>query len=487
MINNSSYLLLHRANSQVQWPSLRPYFIFIVQISMRLIQRPQGHFMELPPSKRIAAMKYLLSLVLLMSMCAPVFAADKLIIISPHRKSIQQEYIPVFKDWYKAKYKTEIVVDWLDQGGTSDDVKFVHARFKDSKTSGLDIFWGGGTTTFLDLNNDGLLASYKLPDAITKEVPSKTAGIPLYDESNTWFATALSSFGIFYNKKILQLDKLPTPKTWQDLANPKFKSHISLTDPRRSGSASIMNAIILQSRGWQEGWNLLTLIGGNVNKYTHSSSAPIKAVVSGDAALAMAIDFYANAKIGDLGKENLGFNLPEGQTILNSDPVAILKGAPNRKEAERFVDFLLSAEAQKLLILPKGTPNGPKLATLGRIAVNKRAYTETEGKRSNDFNPFVGKEFMNLDLAKASQMQSVINDLFGAIMIDTHRELKEAWEGVIKRGMKPAEITAFGKMPVTEKEVIELSAKWDDNVFRTTKINEWTAFAKAKYKKLASN
>lgn len=454
---------------------------------MRGIQRPQWHLSEPPPTKRITAMKYLLSLVLLMSMSAPVLAADKLIIISPHRKSIQQEYIPVFKDWYKAKYKTEIVVDWLDQGGTTDDIRFVRAKFKDSNTSGLDIFWGGGTTTFLDLNSDGLLASYKLPEAITKEVPASTAGIPLYDKTNTWFATALSSFGIFYNKKILQLDKLPTPKTWQDLANPKFKGHISSTDPRRSGSASIMNSIILQSRGWQEGWNLLTEISGNINKYTHSSSAPIKAVVSGDAALSMAIDFYANAKIGDLGKENLGFKLPEGQTILNSDPVAILKGAPNRKQAERFVDFLLSADAQKLLILPKGAPMGPRLATLGRIAVNKRAYTETEGKRSDDFNPFESKDFMDLDLAKASEMQSVINDLFGAIMIDTHRELKEAWAGVIKKGMKPADIAAFGKMPVTEKEVIELSTKWDDNVFRTTKINEWTDFAKAKYKKLASN
>jgi ABC-type Fe3+ transport system substrate-binding protein len=431
-------------------------------------------------------MKYIISLVLAFSIAAPVFAADQLIIISPHRKSIQQEFIPTFKAWYKKEFKTDVEVDWLDQGGTSDDVRFVRAKFKGKKTSGIDIFWGGGTTTFLDLNSDGHLAQYKLPNKLSKEVPEIAAGTPLFDKSKTWYASAMSSFGIFFNKKMLSFEKLPTPKTWTDLTKPIYNGHISLTDPRRSGSASIMNAIVMQSRGWDKGWELLTQVGGNVNNYTHSSSAPIKAVVAGDASVAMAIDFYANAKIGDLGEKNLGFILPKGQTVLNSDPVAILKGAPNRKTAERFVNYLLSANSQKLLVLPKGSANGPKFATLGRVAVNKRTYSETKGKRSNTFNPFSSEKFMDLDLAKASKMQRVFNDLFGAIVIDTHRELRQAWKAVIKRGSKPAEVALFGKSPVTEKEVLSLSEKWDDNILRTKKINEWTAFAKSKYTKLAS-
>ncbi len=431
-------------------------------------------------------MKFLLALVLAFATTAPVLAADKLIIISPHRKSIQQEFIPTFKAWYKKNHKNDVEVDWLDQGGTSDDVRFVRAKFKGRKSAGIDIFWGGGTTTFLDLSADGHLAKYDIPGGLSKEVPAIAAGTPLYDNTKSWYASAMSSFGIFYNKKMLTFEKLPAPKTWQDLTKPVYNGHISLTDPRRSGSASIMNAIVMQSRGWDKGWQLLSQVGGNVNKYTHSSSAPIKAVVAGDAAVAMAIDFYANAKIGDLGEKNLGFTLPKGQTVLNSDPVAILKGAPNRKTAERFVNFLLSADAQKFLILPKGSNGGPKHATLGRVAVNKRAYTETNGKRSNKFNPFKSAKFMDLDLDKVSKMQRVFNDLFGAVIIDTHRELRKAWKAVIKRGAKADEIALLGKSPITEKEALALAAKWDDNIFRTKKINEWTAFAKTKYKKLAS-
>ena len=77
--------------------------------------------------------------------------------------------------------------------------------------------------------------------------------------------------------------------------------------------------------GWDKGWELLAAIAGNTRSFTHSSSDPIKAVVSGDVALAMAIDFYAQAKIGDLGADNLGFVMPAGQTVLDPDPIALLK------------------------------------------------------------------------------------------------------------------------------------------------------------------
>ena len=93
-------------------------------------------------------------------------------------------------------------------------------------------------------------------------------------------------------------------------------------------------------------------------------------------------------KIGDLGRKNLGFALPEGQTVIDADPIGIIKGAPNRKAAERFVEFILSKEAQKILILPKGIEGGPKFSTLGRMSVNKAAYAETEGKRAGTANPF---------------------------------------------------------------------------------------------------
>jgi ABC-type Fe3+ transport system substrate-binding protein len=413
-------------------------------------------------------------------------AVDKLVIISPHRKSIQEEFVPQFEAYYKKAYKTEVKVEWIDQGGTSDDVRFVRAKYASNpKTSGIDIFWGGGTTTFLDLNTEKLLDSYELPADLAKQIPANAAGVPMYDKSKTWYASAMSSFGIFYNKKLLKFEHVEAPKTWEDLANPKFTNLISLTDPRRSGTATLMNTIVLQSQGWEKGWRMLHEIAGNTRMFTHSSSDPIKAVVSGDAVAAMAIDFYANAKIADLGPDNLGFALPPGQTVLDPDPIAIMKGAPNRKIAERFVSFVLSKDPQKLLVLPKGAKEGPKLSYLGRMAVNTVTYAETNGKRVDSFNPFDQKPFLQLDIDQAAKTKDVFNDLIGAIMIDTHTELKRAWQALHKNKQPDAALLKeFGKTPITEKEFLAYADRWSDEKFRNQQINAWVNFAKKKFEKI---
>lgn len=414
----------------------------------------------------------------------PVWAKDSLVIISPHRKSIQEEYIPAFVEYYKKTFKTDVQVDWLDQGGTSDDVRFLRSKYTNNpKTSGVDIFWGGGTATFLDLTKEAYLDTYKLPDSLKKQIPQEVAGIPLYDKNETWYASALSSFGMFTNKKIMKFDRLPEPKSFRDLANPAFIGNVSNADPRRSGSANTMNAIIIQTEGWDKGWQLLTELAGNTRSFTHSSTDPIKAVVSGDVAVAMAIDFYALAKIGDLGSDNLGFTLPTGQSVLDPDPIAILKGAPNRKAAERFVDFVLSVEGQKLLLLPKGAPGGPRQASLGRMAINTKAYEETEKSRIYKINPFTQKGFIKLDLERAAKLQRVFNDLAGAMLVDTHDDLKKGWAKITKGGkVNAAKLQEFAKMPVTEDEFFKLIDKWDDEVFRNQTLNGWVSFAKTKYK-----
>ena len=417
---------------------------------------------------------------------ANALATEKIVVLSPHRKSIQDEYVPAFKAFYQATYHSDVEVDWIDQGGTSDDVRFLKAKFeKNPATSGVDIFWGGGTATFLDLNKDKLLAPYDLPANLKKEIPETSGGVAFYDASKTWYASAMSSFGIFYNKKVLQLEKLPEPKTWADLADPKYKGHLTLTDPRKSGTANTMNNIVLQSLGWEKGWEMLTAIAGNTRTFTQSSSDPIKAVVSGDAAAAMTIDFYATPKIDELGKDNLGFIMPEGQTVIDPDPIAVVKGAPNKIAAERFMAFVLSADAQKILILPKGAAGGPKLSTLGRMAINPRAYDETNGKRVSEANPFKAQKFMKLDLEKSTKLQRVFNDLVGAIQVDTHNDLKSAWDAIVKRGAKPADLAALAKTPVSENELLQLADKWGDDVLRNKTINAWVDFAKTKFKKLA--
>lgn len=428
----------------------------------------------------------LLTGILALILTTPVSAADKLVIISPHRKSIQNEYIPAFKDWYKTKFKTDIDVEWLDQGGTNDDIKFLRSKFANqAKTSGVDVFWGGGTTGHNEAFKNGMADKIKLTPALEKQIPKTVAGMPLGNKENTYISQAMSSFGIFYNKPLLKIEKLPEPTTWESLADVKYKDRLTLTDSRKSGTASVMNHIILESMGYDKGMELLARLAGNARQFSQSSSDVIKTVVSGDATATLAIDFYALAKIGDLGADKLGFILPEGKTILEGDPVTVLKGAPNRQAADRFVEFILSPEGQVLLMLPKGAPGGPKIETLGRLAVNTEAYKMTEGKRTNPLNPFTAKGFLKYDSEKQTKVRQVFDDLLGATMIDTHKELREAWTRVVKKGAKPEDVAAFAKSPINHAELDALAIKWDDGVFRNQKINEWVRFSRDKFAQVA--
>ena len=429
-------------------------------------------------------MRALLSVLLSLFLTECALAKESLVIISPHRKSIQDEFIPRFEEYYQRKFGSKISAEWLDQGGASDDLKFILARFeKNSNSALIDVFWGGGEHPHYELDSKRLLESFPLPPDLKKEVPPVVAGVRQYNESETWHAAALSSFGIFFNKFLLKMQKLSEPKVWSDLADAKFFNNLSNADPRRSSSNVTMNFVILQAFGWDKGWDILTRIAANTRSFRHSSSDPIKDVVSGDAAAGIVIGYFANAKVGDLGTQKIGFSLPTEQTIINPDPVSILKGAPNKLQAQRFVEFLLSSEAQKLFLLPKGAQGGPSHSSLARISVNKKAYEETAGRQiSSLLNPFdLTIKPMSLQADKVTLIQFILTDLIGTLLIDHHQDLKDAWEAIIKRGLKPEDLKELARMPIGEQQLDSLALKWSDNVFRNTTINSWHEFASRKY------
>lgn len=238
---------------------------------------------------------------------------------------------------------------------------------------------------------------------------------------------------------------------------------------------------MLNTLGWEKGWNLLNGLAGNTRKFTHSSSDPIKAVLTGDAAVATAINFYAVPKIASLGKENLGFVLPANATIFNSDPVAILKGAPHRVVAERFVDFVLSEQAQKILIYPKGHEKGPKYNTLGRIAVIPKVYKEKSAIELDLVNPFDdGDSSLNMDMTDIVETKKIISEMIGTIHVDLHGILGETWRALIKKP-SPELKTYFLKPLISKNEMEECKKSWKDPLFRTKKKNEWMKRAKKKY------
>lgn len=403
--------------------------------------------------------------------------AEKLILISPHYEGIRKEYESAFNVYRKSQHAGEVEFEWLDQGGTSDDLRFVKSEFSRTPAGiNIDLFWGGGIDPYQTLKKMNLLQQCALPEDQVKSLGKEVGGIPVYDPEGYWYGGALSGFGIMYNKPVLQSHRIPEPKTWEDLAKPQYYNWVSSTDPRHSGSAHMMCEIMLQALGWERGFDVLGRIAGNSRTFTDSASQIPKDVAQGEAAAAPVIDFYAWSEAQNVG-DKVGFVYPEGLTVINPDGIALLKGAPHRELAQEFVSFVLSETGQKLLMLPKGASDGPREFTLRRMAVLPGLYASLQGRSLATINPFEWKAKFTYDSQKGSQRWDILDDLLGATMIDPLTELRAA---VKKRGGSQAPIVV---PPISETTALQLAqSKWKDAAFRNKTLSQWTSQARARYR-----
>jgi len=394
---------------------------------------------------------------------------NELSIISAHPRNIQVEFERIFEEKYP-----QAQIKWVSPGASTDILAFVLGQYQNkAKTEGIgiDVYFGGGDAAFLEMEKAGLLAS--LPSDYG--VPADLGGVPLRGAQNRWVAAALSGFGIFYNKGIAARDKLPVPQTWADMANPKLRNRIALADPRHSGSAHMAYEVILQTNGWDKGWQILTGMAGNARTFSTSSSGITNDVASGEAVVAPAIDFFAAGKIASAGGDKLGYVEPKGQSVVTPDPIGILRGAPHLDMAQKFVALVMSPVGQKLWMFKKGVPGGPTGDALGRKAALPAVYQPLSPSSVIRQNPYAAQGLFKFDARRAALRHRALNDLLGAVLIDNQDAIKVRWA-------KTPDAARLAFVPVKEAELTQLGTKWNDQAFRNATVEKWKSAARVHFR-----
>ncbi len=210
----------------------------------------------------------------------------------------------------------------------------------------------------------------------------------------------------------------------------------------------------------------------------------------GDAAYGVAIDFYGQAQAGYYGTQNVSFVLPEGQTVITPDSIAILKNPPHPELARHFLEFVLSREGQLLWMLPKGAPGGATRTVINRMSVQPALYDELSGVTPIQANPFKMHSDFVYSQAIGSKRRAILSVLIAAWMIDTHDVLAPAWKALHSPAAQrlPVErqqalLAEFVAPPCTEAELLHLAeTDWKDPVKRTALVNRWQNEALARYK-----
>jgi len=165
--------------------------------------------------------------------------------------------------------------------------------------------------------------------------------------------------------------------------------------------------------------------------------APPIDVANGDCAAGLCIDFYgrqqdeAVRRRGD--SERLGFATPAGGSAYSADTVALLRGAPHRRVAEAFIEYVLSMDGQKLWNLRTGTPGGPRDFALRRLPIRRDFYSDSElqGLRSDpDANPYAEGADVDYHPEWTGGLFRELAFIVRILSEDTHGELVAAWRAI---------------------------------------------------------
>jgi len=324
--------------------------------------------------------------------------------------SFPKELFETYKKTFEAKHPGVNVV--VNSKQTNAGVTYLReTRAKPE----ADIFWVSAPDAFQTLDSDGLLEKYAPPKEIMAKIPAKIGNFPIHDPEGKYFGFAISGYGLMWNKNYLKAHKLPAPKEWTDLTDPRYYNHLVISAPSRSGTTHLTIETILQAYGWDKGWALLLNSGGNMGSITERSFGVPEAVISGQYGIGVVIDFFGLSAIAS--GQPVEFAYPSLTSVVPAS-VGIVKGGPNPQEARMFVDYLLSEAGQTVLFAPE----------IARLPVIPELYAKAPKDYPNPFKRKLGGVEFNDQLS--SSRRDVVNSLYDHIITYRHRELRDAWKAV---------------------------------------------------------
>lgn len=204
----------------------------------------------------------------------------------------------------------------------------------------FDVWFGGTGDPHIVANEEGLTEFYrpKVWNDLRAELREAVAGkyIPLYAGILGW---AL-------NERLLAEKGLPVPRTWKDLADPRYRGLIAYPNPNTSGTGYTMVATLVQIYGEKQAFDLLKAIHKNVAEYTRSGAAPGQ--LAGRGEVAIGITFIHDAVDQVLKGFPITYGAPRDGTGYEIGGLSLVKATTNRANASAFIEWALTPEAQRL-------------------------------------------------------------------------------------------------------------------------------------------
>ena len=162
------------------------------------------------------------------------------------------------------------------------------------------------------------------------------------DSENRWYACSMPLQVFMYNTDLLQGDDIP--KSWFDLADPKYYGKLIMTDPASSGSAYAQLYMMYKLAG---DLSLAQAIVANGTVYVTDSKAGPQAVARGEYALTMTGESNVSSAIAQ--GSHVTYFYPEEGTGRRIEGAGIIDGCKNLEAAKIFMDWFTSTAGAEVI------------------------------------------------------------------------------------------------------------------------------------------
>ena len=259
----------------------------------------------------------------------------------------QQIADPILKEFTQ---KTGIEVAALFDTEATKTTGLANRLRREKNRPKADVFWSSEPFVINQLADQGVLKSASTP--ILDGHP------PMWrDGTGRWFGFSGRARVIVYDPEKLALED--RPPTWMDLLNDRYRDRLVMADPRFGTTRGHMGAMkaywdISAMPGFYEAW-LDGLAENGIRMLPGGNAAVVDSVARGESLVGLTdTDDVWSARRRGLSVEAVYArhdldSVSGGGTLIIPNAVGLVAGSPNEEDALKLLEFLSSAEVEKLL------------------------------------------------------------------------------------------------------------------------------------------
>src|SRR5213594_708667 len=256
-----------------------------------------------------------------------------LVIYSPHGRDLLTLLERRFE-----QLRPDVDVRWLDMGSQE-----VYDRLRSERANPpADVWFGGPSTIFARGAHDSLLAPFR---------PSWAGAIGPHGRGpgDLYFAAYETPAVIVYAEQAVPAAE--APQDWDELLQPRWRGKVLIRDPLASGTMRAVWGMIIE-RGLKQtgdtaaGFQWLRRLDAQTKEYVLNGPLLDQKLVRQEGLVTAwdLPDILLNRRDG----LQLGYVFPKSGTPVIEDAIGVVRGARHRAQADAFVEYVGSVEAQLL-------------------------------------------------------------------------------------------------------------------------------------------